>query len=502
MRILIDTNIFIYREDDHLLSEDLQKLLKTLHEIKADQLLHPLSLDDLEKDRNKTRKEIIISKIKAYPSLEAPPNPEGDSEYLETVGYGTTINEQIDNGILYAVYKNAVDFLITEDKGIHKKARRLGIDDRVLLINDALDVFEHYTLRKETIRPPALEEKYIYNLNLTDPIFDSLKQEYEEFKFKEWFEKISREGRKCWVHHREDESIGAILIYKVENEAIDNSNPPFPKKLRLKISTFKVTHVGHKIGELFIKLSMDFCIKNGIEEMYLTHFTKPEDRLVELITEYGFDKAAVNNRGEDIFMKKIVPERKVMEGLTPIEIARKFYPNFYDGEKVKKFVVPIYPEFHDRLFTDSKIRQPKLYEFAKKFIVEGNTIKKVYISHSRIKAVKPSDLLLFYRSGSHKKVTSLGVVETVYTGIEDTDEILKIVGKRTVFTRGEIEAMKKPILIILFRHHFHLKYPLHLHELKAKDILRGPPQSITEIKNGSYVKIKEEGGIDERFTIH
>lgn len=502
MRILIDTNIFIYREDDHLLSEDLQKLLKTLHEIKADQLLHPLSLDDLEKDRNKTRKEIIISKIKAYPSLEAPPNPEGDSEYLETVGYGTTVNEQIDNGILYAVYKNAVDFLITEDKGIHKKARRLGIDDRVLLINDALDVFEHYTLRKETIRPPALEEKYIYNLNLTDPIFDSLKQEYEKEKFEEWFKKISREGRKCWVHHREDESIGAILIYKVENEAIDNSNPSFPKKLRLKISTFKVTHVGHKIGELFIKLSIDFCIKNGIEEMYLTHFTKPEDRLVELISEYGFDKGAVNNRGEDIFMKKIVPERKVMEGLTPIEIARKFYPNFYDGEKVKKFVVPIYPEFHDRLFTDSKIRQPKLYEFAKKFIVEGNTIKKVYISHSRIKAVKPSDLLLFYRSGSHKKVTSLGVVETVYTGIGDIDEILKIVGKRTVFTRGEIEAMKKPILIILFRHHFHFKHPLHLDELKAKDILRGPPQSITEIKHRSYVKIKEKGGIDERFTIH
>ncbi|NMX21615.1 hypothetical protein C5S30_04110 [ANME-1 cluster archaeon GoMg4] len=501
MRVLLDTNIFIYREDDRPLSEDLQKLLKTLHEIKADQLLHPLSLDDLEKDRNKTRKGIIISKIKAYPSLKAPPNPEGDSKYLETVGYGTTINEQIDNGILYAVYKNAVDFLITEDKGIHKKARRLGIDDRVLLINDALDVFEHYTLRKETIRPPALEEKYIYNLNLTDPIFDSLKQEYEKEKFEEWFKKISREGRKCWVHHREDESIGAILIYKVENEAIDNSNPPFPKKLRLKISTFKVTHVGHKIGELFIKLSIDFCIKNGIEEMYLTHFTKPEDRLVELITEYGFYKAGVNYRDEDIFMKELVPERKVMEGLTPLEITMEYYPHFYDGKNVKKFVVPIYPEYHSKLFTDYPNRQLKLYEFFSKFIVEGNTIKKVYISHSRIMSIKPGDILLFYRSRDRKEITSLGIVEIAYSGIEDSKEILKIVGKRTVFTRGEIESMKKPILIIMFRHHFHLKNPLHLHELKAKDILRGPPQSITEIKNGSYVKIKEEGGIDERFTV-
>lgn len=47
-------------------------------------------------------------------------------------------HDYVDNIILYSVYKNEVSFLLTEDKGIHKKAFNLGIDDRVLSIDDAL----------------------------------------------------------------------------------------------------------------------------------------------------------------------------------------------------------------------------------------------------------------------------------------------------------------------------------------------------------------------------
>lgn len=140
----------------------------------------------------------------------------------------------------------------------------------------------------------------VYNLDISDPIFISLKEEYEEFD--SWFKKISREGRKCWVYRRRDGAIGAILIYKIENDPID-ATPPLPAKKRLKISTLIVTHIGYKIGELFIKLAVGYSIKNNLTEIYLTHFTKPDDYLVDLITEYGFYKAAVNNRGEDVFVK-------------------------------------------------------------------------------------------------------------------------------------------------------------------------------------------------------
>ena len=87
----------------------------------------------------------MLSKIRTYPLLDRPPNPNTDLEYLNTVKSEVADNKAIDNAILYAVYKDAVDFLITEDRGIHKKALKLGIDDRVLLINDALRILVRIT---------------------------------------------------------------------------------------------------------------------------------------------------------------------------------------------------------------------------------------------------------------------------------------------------------------------------------------------------------------------
>jgi len=274
------------------------------------------------------------------------------------------------------------------------------------------------------------------------------------------------------------------------------------KRKRLKLSTFKIRYEGHKIGELFIKLSVDISIQNGISEIYLTHFTESEDRLVELISEYGFYKTASNSRGEDIFLKKLVADRGETTDLAPAKIAVKFYPSFYDGMLVRKFVVPIRPEYHNRLFTDFPERQLTLSESAGEFIIEGNTIKKAYICHSKIRGISPGDILLFYLS-VRKKLTSLGITESVFTGKQDSDSILKYVGKRSVYSLNEIVMMaKRPVMVILFKHHFHLKNPLNVGRLNDMGVLIGSPQSITPITDESYAKVKIEGGIDGRFTIN
>ena len=498
MRILIDTNILIYREDDHVLSKDMQKLLVTIQKIGAELLVHPMSVEDVKRDHDTKRQEVLLSKIRAYPFLKKPPDPKTDLEYLGTIKVSIKKAETVDNAILYAVYKDSVDFLITEDTGIHKKARRLGIDSRVLVINDAIKIFEKYIHKEWVITPPALRADYVYNLDLGDPIFDSLKKDYPEFD--EWLRKISREGRNCLVHFRADGSIGAVLIYKIEDESI-NSNPPLPKQKRLKISTFKVTHVGHKIGELFIKLSTDISIDNGISEIYLTHFTEQEDRLVELISEYGFYRVAVTDSGEEIFIKKLVADPDEVANLSPTAIAKKFYPSFYDGTLVRKFIVPILPKYHSRLFADFPGRQPTLSEYAGEFIIEGNTIEKAYICHSKSKQVGSLDILLFYLS-ERKRITSLGIVETIHTGLQDSADIIRLVGKRTVYSKEEIEEIaKRPCMVILFRHHFHLANPLSLNQLQNMGVFTHPPQSIMQIADGNYLKIKTKGGIDERFAI-
>lgn len=499
MRILIDTNIFIYREDDHIIPEKLQKLLKMLNRLKAETLVHPKSIEEIHRDFNENRKKVVLSKINTYVLLESPPEPNNDDNFLKIVGPPSKPNDYIDNTILYAVCKDAADFLITEDKGIHNKAIRLGVKERILSVEEALYLFKKDFHNEKVGHPPAVKEEFVYNLNINDHFFDSLKEEYKGFET--WLKKISREGRKCWVHLREDGAIGALLIYKIENESID-SNPPFPAEKRFKIATLKVTHLGYKIGELFIKLSIAYSIKNDITEIYLTHFTKPSDYLVDLITEYGFVKVAVNRRGEDVFIKELLPDVKTMKSLSPIEISKRFYPNFYDGTMVNKFIVPIRPEYHERLFIDYKGRQTTLTEHAGDFIVEGNTIKKAYLSHSTTTKISSGDILLFYRSRDRKELTSLGIVEDVFFGSKDKDEIMRHVGKRTVYSVDEIEEMaKKSTVVILFTWHFHLANPLKLADLKETNVLTGAPQSITEISHEKYLMIKKGGEIDERFTI-
>ena len=301
MRILIDTNILIHRESDHVVSENQQDLNKILLEIGARQIVHPLSVKEIEKNPDPQKRKIMLSKIRAYPQLESPPDPISDTGFCSQIAPKPGTNDEIDDALLYCVCRDAVDYLITEDRKIIAKASRLGIDDRVFQISDALEFFQQFIVTEKPIAPPGLEEDFIYNLDLSDPIFKTLKDDYQEFN--EWFRKISREGRKCWVHYNADGTLGALLIYKIENEPLDTI-PPYPKKQREKISTFIVRHIGQKIGELFIKLAVDIAIKNKTEEIYLTHFTKPDDRLVELITEYGFILAAKNKRGKRSLSKR------------------------------------------------------------------------------------------------------------------------------------------------------------------------------------------------------
>ncbi len=448
MRILLDSKIYEITAD-HVLSNNLQDLLDVLKGVGAEVITGPLSLKDL------VRADFVI------------------------------------------------DFLVTEDRDLHKEASTKDLDNRVLLVEEALQIFNSYINKDTKIVPIPLKRELVRNLNYEDHIFDTLKEEYKP-DFEGWFKKISKEGRKSWVYYRKDGTIGAILIYKLENEAIEDSKPPLPERKRLKVAMLKVTYIEHKIGELFIKMAVDVSVKNNIDEIYLTHFTKPNDPLVKLISEYGFNKIAVKNNGEEIFAKRLIVEGDESKRLSPIEISKIFYPSFYDGVHVKKFVVPILPEYHNKLFTDFSRRQITLPEYADEFVVEGNTIKKAYLSHSNIKRMGRGDLILFYRSEDEQAITSLGVVEAVYTGVEDAGQILQLVGKRTVFSREEIDKWveRSPVSIFLFRHHFHLMRSVNLERLIDGQVIKAAPQSVMEISSEKYAQIKKMGGIDERYTVH
>jgi predicted nucleic acid-binding protein len=500
LRIIIDTNIFIFRENYAVLPENLQNLLGLLQRSDTQIVLHPLSVKEIEKDNELERRAIVLSKIKTYQMIEKPPLVQDDEAFTQLIGKAESENQLVDDNLLYCIFRDTADYLITEDKGIHSKSKQLGLSHRVLTTDQALDRFKSQLRTNPITSPPAVKEIPVYSLRLDDPIFDSLKIEYARTKvpFPEWWAKISRQGRKAWVYYHDEDTIGAILIYKPEDEAVW-SNPPLPPRKRLKINTLKVapTETGQKIGELFIKMSVEFAMKNDIYELYLTRFSRPDDDLVKLIEEFGFFKTATID-GEDVYLKKLIPEG---DWNSPYEVAKRYYPSFYDGRLVKKFMIPILPEYHERLFTDYQRRQPTMPEYGGQFIVEGNTIKKAYLSHSKVHGMAQGDILLFYRSRDEMSVVTLGVVERVYHS-QDPKRIAALTAKRTVYPFKEIQRFaKKPTKIILFRGHFHMRRSLGLNYLIENGIVSQAPLSILGIPHSKYVRIKEACGIDQRFTV-
>jgi GNAT superfamily N-acetyltransferase len=498
MDVLLDTNILIHRESDEVVPESLRELQRALQKAGHRLLVHPLSMEEIRNDPDDTRRKRAESRVETYPTLEFPPTPSGtDAEFRDAVPEGRDFNEQVDNALLFAAYEDAVDFLITEDREMHRKALELDIQDRVFDIEEGK---EHFAADHPPVRgPAALQQTTLGELDLTDPIFDPLKEQYAEFT--EWAN--SKADRPAWVNYTEEGHLGALLILKLSETENIGADPPLGRKARLKISTLIVDEArwGSKVGELLISIAIRQAITQGHEEVYLTHYIEEPDYLVDLLETYGFRHESNKPDGEAIFLKQLTPP--IGTDVEPVELASTYYPTFYDGSDVNKFVVPIQPKYHNRLFTSYADRQPGISEFAGQFHPEGNAIKKAYLSNSTTRKIEAGDLLLFYRSHDHKRVTSIGVCEEVRYGLTDSDEIQRLVGKRSVFSDSEIrELAESETTVLLFSWHFELPTPVSDDQLYENDVLAGPPQVMQEIDEQGYCYIREQGGIDERFTRH
>ncbi|KXS44945.1 MAG: hypothetical protein AWU59_162 [Methanolobus sp. T82-4] len=492
MKILYDTNILIHIQDPKELSPDLQTLLSIIREHGHQEVVHPASLKDIENDSDEERRRVTLSKLRGYPILPSPPAP--DDYFLSLVGTPTNTHDENDNDILFSLKRNLVDFLITEDKGIRKKAIQADIDDRVFSIASALDYFKRLYNRYLPTHT-LLKECYAHDINIDQPFFDSLKEDYPGFE-DWWFEKCVKQGRKCWIYE-EDKVIKAFLMLKDEDQSIDTS-PPVPAGRRVKITTLKVDLSGSKMGELFLKMAFQYCINNQFFEVYLTHFEGENDALVYLIKNYGFEEVGKKvSNGENVYLKKFIADDT---GLPPLTIAKKYYPCFKDGENIKKFVIPIQPQYHDTLFPDYSKRQMTFADYSE-INIPGNAIKKAYLSRSKIKKITPGSIILFYRSKDQKAITSVGIVDQEPIRTNDADELKRIVGKRSVYSEEQLtEWAQENVFILRFKHHLYLPNPLSLKFMNGLGI--GAPQSIREINHEQYLALKTGGKLDERFTVN
>ena len=428
-------------------------LLRMIAERNDSVCIHAASFDEIGRYRNENARDIVLSKLASYARLNDPPDPTGDDSYLNLIGVPQSRNSEVDNKLLYAVRRNAVDLLITEDQGIHGKSIAAGCEDRVLTILDAVGLYRTL-LPKEVSRsaPPSVRLEYLHNISLSDPFFASMRVDYPEFDH--WFEAKTREGRRAWVHRYQTGTIAAFMLLKEETEPLYLDGSVLPAERRLKICTLKVSRTGLRIGELLLKIAFESASNNGIESTYLTAFPEGKEYLLSLIVQYGFLDVGRNQRREDVYLKKLRPSTGAV---SREDVVRLYYPCFYDGSDVNKYVVPIQPQYHQRLFPSWKGSQRAL-DFDIGMLPEGNAITKAYLSNSQISTLKPQDILLFYRSEDVSALTALGVVQHVERGIASVERVLELAGKRTVYSQSEIEQMiSRPAVLVLFR--WHLDFP-------------------------------------------
>ena len=518
-RILFDTNIVIQREDPKVLSPDFIELNKIINDLNYKIFIHPLSIADINRDKNEERKAISLSKIATYSNIEKYPDYSQDEAFKSQLKTESKENDSIDNALIYAVYKNAVDLLITEDKGILNKAKNLNLQNKILNITDSIIKLSQDISLQQIPLLSCFKIDKGWNIDLSDTIFDSLKQEYSDFS--DWWQRsVCRTLRNVYVYYSRNDpnrnKIKAILIMKEEEKEIIDSEPPIILENVLKICLFKVdvSTRGMKLGERLLKMAFEQATIKNISKLYLTHYTTPnEDKLIELIQTYGFYFLAKKKNGEEVYYKEIKPNKsiKITSREEAININTQYFPSFYNGEQVSKYILPIQPHFFDRLFPDYKRPtqetsiQLQLDIGINKYTSEGFSIQKAYICNTPVHTMQNGDIVLFYRTEDYKEILTLGVIEKVYYDIDDADSIYKIIKRRTVYSIDEIkkicEKRNKPV-IILFKHNLNFKKEVSYDFLRKNDIIRGSIISARQIKENTLYKKIIQGNIDESLIIN
>ena len=500
MKVLLDTNIVIHREGNRISNQEIGILFNWLDRLGYEKYVHPVTVQEINRHKQSTVRDIFNIKLEAYNILSTQAPLHSDVEAVSN-DLDSSDNDTNDTILLNEVYVERVDYLITEDRKIGRKARELKISDRVFTIDSFLEkvVAENPPLANYKVL--SVKKELFGNLNVDDPFFDSFKEDYNGFT--KWFNKKSEQiAYVC----SSDEGVAAFLYLKVEdkNELYSDINPTFQPKRRLKIGTFKVTLNGYKLGERFIKIIFDNALRFRVEEIYVTLFNTRvgQQRLIGLLEDFGF-KYHGTKGGDN---KELVYVRKLQRKVN-LDNPRQTYP--LCPTNTRFFLNPIYPEYHTNLFPDSILNNesPKDFVENKPF---RNAIRKVYISRSYVRNLKAGDVIIFYRTGGYHKsvISTIGIVEDVITDIKDSEHFISLCRKRSVFTDNELVkhwdyGSSRPFVVkFLYCYSFPKRLNMkRLIEIGVIANVQSAPRGFTEISRELFRKIIEETKSDKSFVV-
>ncbi len=505
MRVLLDTNVLIHREARTVVRDDIGTLFHWLDELKHDKCIHPDSVAEVKKHADPGVVHTLGVKLGSYRPLKtrAPDTPEVAKLRAED----SLPNDAIDTSLLAEVAADRVDILITEDRGIHRKATRLGLSGRVFTIDAFLEKVTAENPELADYKVLSVRKAHFGELNIQDPFFDSFREDYPGFDT--WFNRKADEI--AYVCTAEGGQIVAFLYLKREgsDENYSDIYPPLRPSQRLKIGTFKVISNGFKLGERFLKIVFDNAVRYRVDEIYVTAFrrTADLDRLIRLLEEWGFTfhgtKGGTRQNAEGVYTRDFRPH---VDGSDP----RRTYP--YVSASARKFIVPIYPEYHTELLPDSILKTESPANFVESR-PNRNAISKVYISRSFERGLRPGDLVVFYRTKVPGQVawyssvaSTIGVVQEVVTNIPDLNTFIEVCRKRSVFSDAQLakywnfNRFSRPF-VVNFLFVYSLPKRPNLKTLTEAGVLADAPRGFELLSDQAFNSLLELSGADTRFIV-
>ena len=502
MKILLDTNIIIHREASRIVRDDIGQLFNWIDKLKYDKFIHPITIAELKKHVDKLTVQTMQTKIQSYNELKAIAPIDPAVQYIID-NLDKDENDKNDSKIINELLAQHVDILITEDKNIFNKATALNLSNNVYNISSFLEAVlsTHPDLLDYKVLSVKLE--LIGNIDHKDEFFDSFRDYYDGFD--KWF--LSKSQEPAYVCYY-DGRIRGFLYLKVEDrtENYGNISPIFLPKKRLKIGTFKVTLYGFKLGERFLKIIFDNAIKQKVDEIYFTIFDDTPDRksLVNLCVTYGFFYHGVKKNAyglESVYVRNF---SKIVDIANP----KLTFP--YISSKSRVHFISIYPDYHTELFPDSILKTENPLDFTDNE-PHRNAISKVYISHAYERDLRPSDIIIFYRTGGIYKgvVSTIGIVESIKDNLKSEKELYRACRGKTVLSDNELKMFwyrfdtLKPF-VINFLYAYSLTKRPNLKDLVTNNIFvepKLPQRGIFQISFKDFMKIFKLSKSDESIIV-
>ena len=350
---------------------------------------------------------------------------------------------------------------------------------------------------------PIAPRKFI-DLRLEDTFFDSLRSSYDGFD--EWFRKKADQGESAYVVVGDGNTISAMLYLKEELERDTNIKPALSGR-RLKIGTFKVSETHHtSVGKRLLAIALRRFAEGAFDYVYVTMFDEGNTRpLRRLLEDYGFEEGGTKGK------EKVLVKHRPQPSLTSDP---SFDFPFINAKAGKDYLLAIMPDYHDRLFGDTDLRQQRHKPIQDHRVV--NTIEKVYLSGAPNGGdLKPGDHVVSYRTKDTRgPAYHSSVISSVGTVINVTDissfaeeaNFLSFIRGRSVFTEKELRAFYsggRYRWIITFLYNFGFRRYPNRRELLEENLISDADRIVClPIAKEKFLETLKLGRVDESYIIH